>query len=62
MVHTYSRGTWFRMMGGEGDPALCAVTNPKMSLAPSTNSMVSRNAVNLFWEPISYKGLGGDKY
>ena len=39
-------------------PALCAVTNPEMSLDPSTDSIVSRNAVNLFCEPISYKGLG----
>lgn len=32
---------------------LWAITNPEMSLAPSTDSMVSRNAVNLFCEPIS---------
>jgi len=47
-------GWWnLRRGGGDGVPAFCAITNPEMSLVPSTDSIVSRNAVSLFCEPMS---------
>ena len=43
----------FLLGGGDGVPAFWAITNPEMSLVPSTDSIVSRNAVSLFCEPIN---------